>query len=325
MNRINFREIARELNLSHTTVYRVINNARSVSGPTRARVIDALNRHGCYRDTRLKPQTILLDFDKNADSSYMRGLLSLLRRRLAGNPFRWIETSHKTGRAKFLLDCRDAQIAVFAPMADRSIYAQAKELNPDLFILNLLDDTVGDIAIATDDFQGGQLAARRLYECGHHAHLAVTVPAPEDGPQHSFCNRAKGFLAEMMFLAPDCRIDRWEVPLRRTQDSLPQLLKRKRHPSAVFATGIHFAKKVRAACTAAGVRIPEDISLLGFDKPDCTEPPCDSIVFNPEQIVSWTEFFIMNRPVIKNGAPVHLLLDMKLETHGSVKHLKPMP
>ena len=255
----------------------------------------------------------------------MRDLLNLLRNRLAGNPFRWIETSHGTGRTKFLLACRDAHIVVFAPMADRDIYDRAKEVNPDLLILNLLDDAAGDIAIATDDFQGGQLAARRLYECGHRTHLAVTVPAPEDGLQHSFSNRAKGFLAEMMFLAPNCRIERWEVPLRRTRNSLPQKLKHKRRPSAVFATGLYFAKKTAAACSASGLRIPEDISLLGFDKPDCTEPPCDSIVFNPEQIVSWAEFFIMNRPVIKNGAPVHLLLDMKLETHGSVKRLNPTP
>lgn len=325
MNRINFREIARELNISHTTVYRVINNAHCVSDATRVRVIDALNRHGCYRDARVKPQTVLLDFDENAASSYMRDLLNLLRNRLAGNPFRWIETSHGTGRTKFLLACRDAHIVVFAPMADRDIYNRAKEVNPDLLILNLLDDAAGDIAIATDDFQGGQLAARRLYECGHRTHLAVTVPAPEDGLQHSFSNRAKGFLAEMMFLAPNCRIERWEVPLRRTRNSLPQKLKHKRRPSAVFATGLYFAKKTAAACSASGLRIPEDISLLGFDKPDCTEPPCDSIVFNPEQIVSWAEFFIMNRPVIKNGAPVHLLLDMKLETHGSVKRLNSTP
>ena len=36
MNRINFREIARELNISHTTVYRVINNAQCVSDATRS-------------------------------------------------------------------------------------------------------------------------------------------------------------------------------------------------------------------------------------------------------------------------------------------------
>ena len=82
MNRINFREIARELNISHTTVYRVINNAHCVSDATRVRVIDALNRHGCYRDARVKPQTVLLDFDENAASSYMRDLLNLLGRSL---------------------------------------------------------------------------------------------------------------------------------------------------------------------------------------------------------------------------------------------------
>ena len=71
-------------------------------------------------------------------------------------------------------------------------------------------------------------------------------------------------------------------------------------------------------------RIPEDLSLLGYDKPHSPEKALiyDRIYFEPEQIVNWAEFFLLNRPVLKTRNPIHVLLDTKLEIHGSVKNIR---
>ncbi len=333
MNRINFRKIAEELNVSHMTLYRVINNAQDVKSTTRARVVDALNRHGYYQNARLRPQTIIFDIVENARSDYMRNIMTTLMGRLSVHAFQCIVTSHTTDRQRFLLAVRDAQIVVFAPMKDRAIYDEAKDVNPDLLILNLLDDTVGDIAIASDDFQGGELAARYFYNHGHRNHVAVMLPRPEDGPQHSFHNRYKGFLAEMLTLSPKCRIDILEESLAPAGDCrsrLPSFFRRRKHyPSAVFCPGRYFADKLYRYCERHDIAIPHELSLLGYDKPGCSEDPSmpayDRVVFDPEQIISWAEFFIMNRPVMKNRCPVHLLLDMKIEKHQTTKTIEGDP
>lgn len=323
MERVNFRKIAEELNVSHMTLYRVINNVQEVKESTRTRVIEALNRHGYYRNERVKPQTVIIDVDRSERSFYMRSLAETLMKRLSVHAFQCIETSHATERRQFLLACRNADLAILAPMKDRTVYDEAKDVNPDLFILNLQGDTVGDVAIASNDFLGGELAAHHLYSFGHDRHVAVMMPDVHD-QRHSFRNRYKGFLSEMLLLSPKCRIDVLEYPmldLPRNDKVLDAFFRRKKRPGAFFCPGKYFADKLFQFCSRHGISIPDELSLIGYDKPSSLMPESsvyDRVVFDPEQLVNWAEHFIMNRPVMKCRSPVHLLLDMKIETHQTV-------
>lgn len=327
MERINFRKIAEELNISHMTLYRVINNAQDVKESTRARVVEALNRHGYYRNDRFKPQTVIIDVDKSGCSSYMRSLVEMLMQRLSVHMFQCIETDHAANRRQFLLACRNADLAVLAPMKDRTVYDEAKDINPDLFILNLQGDTVGDIAIASNDFLGGELAAHHLYSFGHDRHIAVMMPEAHE-QRHSFRNRYKGFLSEMLLLSPKCRIDVLEYPLLgslRNNKTLDAFFRRKKRPGALFCPGRYFADRLVEYCRRHGISIPDELSLIGYDRPPSNMPELpdyDRVVFDPEQLVNWAEHFIMNRPVMKCRSPVHLLLDMKIEPHQTVISMK---
>ena len=84
------------------------------------------------------------------------------------------------------------------------------------------------------------------------------------------------------------------------------------------------ADQIFRCCSEKGLRIPEDLSLLGYDKPLSPEKALiyDRIYFEPEQIVNWAEFFLLNRPVLKAWDPIHVLLEAKLEIHGSVKNIR---
>ena len=323
MEGVNFRKIAEELNISHMTLYRVINNAQDVKESTRARVIDALNRHGYYRNERSKPKTVIIDVDRSGRSDYMRSLVETLTERLSVHAFQCIETNHAENRRQFLLACRNADVAVLAPMRDRTVYDEAKDINPDLFILNLQGDTVGDVAIASNDFLGGELAARHLHSFGHDRHVAVMLPETQE-QRHSFRNRYKGFLSEMLLLSPKCRIDILKYPLLgslRRNKTLDTFFCRKKRPGALFCPGRFFADRVVEYCRCHGISIPGELSLLGYDKRPFNQPELpdyDRVVFDPEQLVNWAEYFIMNRPVMKCRSPVHLLLDMKIEFHQTV-------
>ena len=65
INKVNFRELARELDISVMTLYRVLNNVPSVRPETRRRVIDALNRHGFYALRQTKRIRVIFDFSEN--------------------------------------------------------------------------------------------------------------------------------------------------------------------------------------------------------------------------------------------------------------------
>lgn len=328
MQRVNFRKIAEELKLSHMTLYRVINNAGGVKEATRTRVIEALNRHGCYMAEQKKKRTIVFDFDESDRSCYMRDLMFSLIDRVSIHDFVCVTTSHRTDRRKFLQEAEKAEVVVFGPMYEKTLLPVLKDLNPDLLVINLLDDTVGDIAIASDDFQSGKAAAEYLIWNGHTEHVAVTASLSGEQVKHSFVNRAKGFLIEQRFSAPKCRIDLLDYPLITKDDNrkfLDRTFRRwKKLPSAIFCTGSYMADQIFRCCADKGIRIPEDLSLLGYDKPlsPGKTPLYDRIYFEPEQIVNWAEFFLLNRPVLKTSDPIHVLLETKLEIHGTVKNIR---
>ncbi len=328
MQRINFRKIADELKLSHMTLYRVINNAGGVKDSTRARVIETLNRHGYYMADQKKKQTIVFDFDESDLSYYMRDLMRQLMERISIHDFACVTTSHRTDRRRFLQEAEKAEVVVFGPMYEKRLLPLLKDLNPELLVINLLDDTVGDIAIASDDFQSGKIASEHLIKNGHTEHVAVTASLSGELVKHSFVNRAKGFLTEQRFSVPKCRIDLLDYPLVTKDDNrkfLDRTFRRwKKLPSAIFCTGSYMADQIFRYCAEKGIRIPEDLSLLGYDKPHSPEKALiyDRIYFEPEQIVNWAEFFLLNRPVLKTRDPIHVLLDTKLEIHGSVKNIR---
>ena len=324
MEKVNFREIAKELNISHMTLYRVINKAPNVRAVTRNRVIDALNRHGYHSSSLVGEQTVLFDLDANSKSNYMRNIVSGIMKRLSSQSFRCMITYHGVDRYHFLMECRKADIVVFAPMNGDEIYREVKEVNPDILVLNLLDDMTGDIVINTNDFLGGELAARHLLERGHCEHVLMVRHIAENGLHHSFRTRCKSFLAEMLISNPKCRIDILEMSLTEPEkyyrDFARFFRKGKSHPTAIFCPGRFFADQITEFCKRKEPSIPDDVSLIGFDKPKDSESPVyDRIVFNPEQIINWAEYFITTRPVIKSDSPFHLLLDMALEDHKTTQ------
>ena len=115
--------------------------------------------------------------------------------------------------------------------------------------------------VTVDFFRAGELAAQYLLELGHR-HLAVIVEPP------SHLIRMEGFcqvLAQAgMPLSQEqiCRTDPTEGSAYRAAQAL---LQRPVRPTAVFTTNDEMALQVMTAAADVGLRIPEDLSLIGLD------------------------------------------------------------
>lgn len=136
-----------------------------------------------------------------------------------------------------------------------------------------------------------------------------------------------------MFLNPACRVDFLEfVPGR---DDAPVFWHRyfsveKNLPTAIFCTMGGIAYYLPYYAAKCGIRIPEDISLVCYNRPRDSNShsasaeelfPLDSIVFEPEQIVTWGNYFILHRPLDTAGNPVHTLIRPKLVVNNTVKNI----
>lgn len=126
--------------------------------------------------------------------------------------------------------------------------------------------------IQNDDRDGGRQVGRHLRELGHEKVLCVS-----DNRECMDLQRYMG-LCDGLGL----RADLWEIPMQKReraafyQDRLPRL----RQYSAVFAVSDYYAAELMRFLQDAGINVPEDISVAGFDDSGVCEqtvPPLTSV------------------------------------------------
>jgi len=113
--------------------------------------------------------------------------------------------------------------------------------------------------VANDDYSGAQLATRHLLELGHRR-IAHIVGVGEVGRL-----RRAGHEAVMTAagLAPWCVAGDWTEPTGHRIAT--DLLRSPDRPTAIFAANDLSAVGVLAAADDLGIRIPEDLSVVGYD------------------------------------------------------------
>ena len=118
--------------------------------------------------------------------------------------------------------------------------------------------------VTSDGVRGGALVAEHLLGLGHRRIATIT------GPQHLLPARERydGFCAALaaagapldpeLVVPGDFFLDSGEAGMRR-------LLALPSPPTAVFAAGDEMALGAVRACAAAGRRVPDDVSVVGYD------------------------------------------------------------
>ncbi len=126
-------------------------------------------------------------------------------------------------------------------------------------------------SVLSDNYAGGKLAADYLIECGHRrlGMLACYLDVACD--YNLFKKRAQGFRE-----AATGRGDLVEYNLRvnTKQDAYlaaAEILESPKPPTAIFAFTDIIASGIIPYCYEHGIRIPEDLSLVGFDNYNFSE------------------------------------------------------
>ena len=315
MKRMTQRSLAKELHLSERTLYRVINGEPGVQKETRLRVIEALNRGGYSMHGNLLTRTILVDRPQN--DHYMESFINDLVNMIAELHFKIRFSSHTSHLQQFLKDTEESDVLIFFSKPSQKFLQKVKDVNPNIFIINVFGANGGDVGINADNFRGCQAAARYLLRNGHHnAAIVALMKSPGQ------VNRYKSFIAEYEFLDPDAHILR----LSGTDpDWFSRILNANPRPTALFCTsGIYGFQAYRLA-QQAGLRVPEDLSILNCDRPEelGLDPDfaLDTLVFSPDDLVRLIFYFLSHRPLMGENSTFDISLSMKLEKHGSVLNL----
>lgn len=165
----------------------------------------------------------------------------------------------------------DGLILVSLPIDDSSLRRLQQSDIPILLIENHIP---GFSSIEIDNFHGGKLAAEHLLSKNHKrfAYVGDTVTpsytlSPEDG-------RLEGYRKTLQSHGISLTDEYIKLPVfpPRDQDrQVHELLDLKEPPTAIFAATDDLALRVLKVAQKRGIRIPQELAIVGFDDIDIAE------------------------------------------------------
>lgn len=269
------RDVAALAHVSVQTVSAVINGKPGITSETTSRVLEAIQQLGYRPDytarslRRGRTRTIAL-FVSDVYNSVLGRMASAAEdyARSAGYNLVLYNTHDDAQREMAYINTvaqRSVDGALFVaamePHRGREILEAAGI--PSVTIDRIPEDYDGPY-VALDNIQAGRMAAEHLLGLGH-SHLAH-IAAPFG--LRLARERQQGFVEAIQATNPRADVEVETVSgwgCRPGYEAMQRLLTRGARPTAVFAATDHSAIGAMHAIHEAGMRIPDDISVVGLD------------------------------------------------------------
>jgi LacI family transcriptional regulator len=276
---ITIKEVAQRAGVSIRTVSRVLNDNPHVAAETRDQVLRVIHE---------------LDFRPSAAARYMRTgqsqLIGFLTDELAQNAFGYDliigaqQAAWEHEKLLFLLNTnndpqvetralnmmRDHQVEgiIYATMYHRQIKHSKFPSDIPTVLVNCFADDGSLPSIVPDEIGGGRLATETLLKHGHRRISFISVAAQEPAP----LGRLEGYrqaLAGFGIPYDETLVRFIDEPFEglanSTYDCVLSLLQMPDRPTGIFCFNDLMVLGAYDAVRKAGLRIPEDVAIVGFD------------------------------------------------------------
>jgi LacI family transcriptional regulator, galactose operon repressor len=327
--RVTVRDIAAETGLSIATVSRVINGGGNVATDTRDRVRQLVEQLG---DRAPEPR-------RRPPARVTRPPVFVRCPYLLTDYFGYIVTSIGETLAlhgqSMLLDAGDAvvkssavrdlpgrgdaygAVLILPPEPHADLEALAARSYPFVVVDPRTAVPRGMVSVSAAHFSGARAVTRHLIELGHRR-IGVIAGPPF---WHSRDDRVGGHLAALAEagMLGDPGLMRYGEPATKTGVwAARELLDLRPRPSAVVCFNDKVAVGVMEVAAARGLRIPEDLSVAGFDDIDVSRAttPRLTTVRQPLQEMGRTAVTMLMRQL---DGHAHEALSMELETRLVVR------
>jgi DNA-binding LacI/PurR family transcriptional regulator len=283
-------DVARKVGVSEATVSRVLNEKPGVSQSTRQAVLTALDVLGYERPTKLRGERarlvgLVLPELQNPIFPAFAEVVSGALAQQGFTPVLCTQTTGGVSEADYVDLLLQQQVS--GVIFSGGLYAQADaphghyrrlaERKLPTVLVNAGIDGLGFPHVSCDDSVAVEQAMGHLYSLGH-TRIGLLVGPRDHVPSRRKLDRARAFAADARIeLGPD-DVAHALYSLEAAQASAVRLLAR-------GITGIVCASDPMAlgairAVRRAGLRVPDDVSVVGFDDSalmNCTEPPLTTV------------------------------------------------
>jgi LacI family transcriptional regulator len=176
--------------------------------------------------------------------------------------------------------------------------------------------------VGSDNVSGGKKVAEYLAELGHTNIVHFAGP----GSVSSYRERATGLESEL--IKRGCIIQTIShCSLAEYQEKCKMLFSRENRPTAAFCSNDNFAKVVYEVFRGLGLRIPEDVSVIGYGNQevcDLLSPKLTSVDQAPHEIgVKAAELFFERSEKMESEkrTPIEVLVDVAIKERESCKRI----
>jgi len=264
--------------VSTTTVSKVLRNAYGASPAARDKVRQAMAElgyrpHAVARGMRGQTYTVgvMLPTIRNP---FFADILDGITDRLANTDYQTLLGTGCNGEdaeartTDAMIDRGMDGLVLIAPIASRARLEHIASLVPTVIVGRHANSATYDV-VTDDDFTGAALVVNHLADLGHRriAHIDHHETDPARLAEMPNAVRARGYRHAMLERGLGDEID--IVATSYTQEGgylgTQQLLARPQRPTAIFAGADFVAMGVFQALTEAGLRVPDDISVAGYD------------------------------------------------------------
>jgi DNA-binding LacI/PurR family transcriptional regulator len=270
-------EIAEHAGVGIGTVSRVFSGNPSVSPTMRERVLASASQLGYEAPARKRAQQassqgfvglLVTFFDEPSALQRFSGLVPRLQSNDLHVVLYNIE-SPSQGRATLMelprLTTLEALIVVSLPITELEARALAKAVYPTVLV-----DTWGKglPSVTIDDRHGGRIATQHLIDLGHRRIGFVGEPPDNSFGFVSSARREDGYLSAIAeaCIEADPALVRHGAHLRQAAKQMTiDLLELSEPPTAIVAASDIQAVGVMEAAESRGLRVPDDLSVVGYD------------------------------------------------------------
>ena len=327
------KEIARIAGVSLGTVSHVLNGSAGVREPLRKRVMEAVARldyqpsqlaRGLRRDKTNMIGMIIPDVTNPFFPAVVRGAEDVAFE----NGYRLVLCNTDNDHSKEIAHLNELRtylpsglIVIPSNFSDLTAQVESyRKAGTAVVCVDRLPRNWSGDSVTADNELGSYEATNYVLRQGHKRLAIITGPRHLTNAQQRLRGFKRALLERKLHLDPEY-IQETTFDQHGGYAKTMLLLRMIPRPTVIFAGNDMIAFGALLAFRDAGLRCPDDISLIGFDNLDMAEmtcPPLSSVSQPGYQMGSTAARLLVDRVRGDHGPPKHVVIETALKIRGSV-------
>lgn len=281
------KDVAREAGLTVGTVSRVLNNRGYISEATRNRV------HQVMKELNYQPNEVARSLSKSKTNTigvivphivhpYFAKLISNLEKAASDRGFKILLCNSREERERELeyLEMLKSNRVAGLVLCSATVKTESLE-SLDIPVITIERNVgTGTASVECDNYQGGVLAARHLIACGCKYMINFSgvdkTEMPADSREVGFLDMCRQYGVEGVA----CKSQENQYYAMEYHEYIEKIITENPKTDGIFASSDLIAAQVLQVCAKLGLRVPEQVKVVGFDDVNIaslTTPPITTV------------------------------------------------